>query len=55
MTFKEFIYKNTIRNKPLYLAYFLSTLTTVMTFLTFLTFSNHPSLGESSMHTKLQV
>ncbi|UNM88712.1 ABC transporter permease [Vagococcus sp. CY52-2] len=50
MTFKEFIYKNTIRNKPLYLAYFLSTLTTVMTFLTFLTFSNHPSLGESSMH-----
>lgn len=50
MTFKDFIFKNTMRNKSLYLAYFLSTLTTVMTFFAFSVFSNHPILQSSDMN-----
>ncbi len=49
MRFKEFVFKNTIRNKNLYMAYFFSTLTTVMTFFTFAVFAFHPMLGED-MH-----
>ncbi|MFW7433174.1 ABC transporter permease [Vagococcus carniphilus] len=45
MRFKEFVFKNTIRNKNLYMAYFFSTLTTVMTFFTFAVFAFHPKLG----------
>jgi putative ABC transport system permease protein len=44
MRFKEFVFKNTIRNKTLYMAYFFSTLVTVMTFFTFAVFAFHPSL-----------
>ena len=55
MTFKEFIFKNTVRNKSLYLAYFLSTLTTVMTFFTFSTFSNHPSLSADKMNQAVTI
>lgn len=49
MTFNEFIFKHTIRNKSLYLAYLLSTLTTVMTFFTFSTFAHHPMLSHENM------
>lgn len=45
MRFKEFVFKNTIRNKTLYMAYFFSTLVTVMTFFTFAIFAFHPSLN----------
>lgn len=45
MRFKEFVFKNTIRNKTLYMAYFFSTLVTVMTFFTFSVFAFHPSLN----------
>ncbi len=45
MRFKEFVFKNTIRNKNLYMAYFFSTLVTVMTFFTFSVFAFHPSLN----------
>lgn len=45
MRFKEFVFKNTIRNKTLYMAYFFSTLVTVMTFFTFAVFAFHPSLN----------
>ncbi|MFW7367708.1 ABC transporter permease [Vagococcus fluvialis] len=45
MRFKEFVFKNTIRNKILYMAYFFSTLVTVMTFFTFAVFAFHPSLN----------
>ncbi|MBO0477116.1 ABC transporter permease [Vagococcus sp. DIV0080] len=49
MRFKEFVFKNTIRNKNLYMAYFFSTLTTVMTFFTFAVFVFHPKLS-SGLH-----
>ena len=53
MRFKEFVFKNTIRNKTLYMAYFFSTLTTVMTFFTFAVFTFHPSLnGDLHMAVK---
>ena len=53
MRFKEFVFKNTIRNKNLYMAYFFSTLTTVMTFFTFAVFVFHSSLnGDLHMAVK---
>ncbi|HCM90878.1 MULTISPECIES: ABC transporter permease [Vagococcus] len=53
MRFKEFVFKNTIRNKNLYMAYFFSTLTTVMTFFTFAVFAFHPKLnGDLHMAVK---
>lgn len=53
MRFKEFVFKNTIRNKSLYMAYFFSTLTTVMTFFTFAVFAFHPKLnGDLHMAVK---
>ncbi|MGO3732658.1 MAG: ABC transporter permease [Vagococcus sp.] len=54
MKFREFVFKNTIRNKNLYLAYFLSTLTTVMTFFTFAVFAFHPQLA-SGLHAAVQI
>lgn len=58
MTFREFVFKNTIRNKNLYLAYFLSTLTTVMTFFTFSVFAFHPAIAndlQSAVKTGMMV
>lgn len=54
MRFKEFVFKNTIRNKNLYMAYFFSTLTTVMTFFTFAVFAFHPKLG-SGLQSAVQT
>ncbi|MEG0732318.1 MAG: ABC transporter permease [Vagococcus sp.] len=54
MRFKEFVFKNTIRNKNLYMAYFFSTLTTVMTFFTFAVFAFHPKLS-SGLHAAVQT
>jgi putative ABC transport system permease protein len=44
MNFKQFVIRNTIRNKHLYMAYFLSTLFSVMVFFTFTVFAFHPAL-----------
>lgn len=44
MNFNQFVLRNTMRNKGLYLAYFLSVLSTVMSFFTFSAFAYHPSL-----------
>ncbi len=44
MNFNQFVIRNTIRNKRLYVAYFLSTLFSVMTFFTFATLAYHPDL-----------
>lgn len=44
MNFNQFVVRNTVRNKHLYLAYFLSTLFAVMVFFTFSVFAFHPSL-----------
>ena len=44
MTFNQFIWRNTSRNRSLYLAYFMSVLFSVMVFFTFSVFANHPYL-----------
>lgn len=44
MTFRQFAINNVLRNKRLYVAYFLSSLFTVMVFFTFANFAFHPSL-----------
>lgn len=46
MNFRQFVVRNTMRNKHLYLAYFLSTLFSVMVFFTFSVFAFHPSLSD---------
>lgn len=46
MNFNQFVIRNTIRNRHLYLAYFLSTLFSVMVFFTFTVFSFHPALSQ---------
>ncbi|MFD2729617.1 FtsX-like permease family protein [Enterococcus camelliae] len=54
MNFKQFVYRNTMRNKSLYLAYFLSTLISVMVFFTFSTMAFHPIL-QSGVSGNLKV
>lgn len=54
MRFKEFVFKNTLRNKNLYLAYFLSTLSTVMSFFAFAVFAFHPNLS-SGLHSAVRT
>lgn len=46
MNFRQFVVRNTVRNKHLYFAYFLSTLFSVMIFFTFSVFAFHPVLSE---------
>lgn len=46
MTFNQMVLRNTMRNRHLYMAYFLSTMFAVMVFFTFTVFANHPALGE---------
>lgn len=43
MSFRRFAYLNVMRNKRLYIAYFLSSMFTVMVFFTFLLFAFHPA------------
>ena len=44
MNFNQFVFRNTIRNKHLYLAYFFSTAMSVMVFFAFTALANHPSI-----------
>jgi putative ABC transport system permease protein len=46
VNFSQFVIRNTVRNKHLYMAYFLSTLFSVMVFFTFTVFAFHPSLSD---------
>lgn len=46
MNFNQFVVRNTMRNKHLYLAYFLSTLFSVMVFFTFSVLAFHPVLAQ---------
>lgn len=46
MSFSQFVIRNTLRNKHLYMAYFLSTLFSVMVFFTFTVFAFHPALAD---------
>ncbi|MBU9721242.1 MULTISPECIES: ABC transporter permease [Bacillaceae] len=50
MTFRQFAFNNVMRNKRLYLAYFLSSMFTVMVFFTFAIFAFHPAFSEGSVH-----
>lgn len=54
MSFSQFIIRNTIRNKHLYMAYFLSTLFSVMVFFTFTVFAFHPALS-NGLNQKAQT
>lgn len=55
MNFNQFVVRNTLRNKHLYLAYFLSTLFTVMVFFTFATFAFHPKLNDGTLQSQAQI
>lgn len=46
MSFKQFIFLNTLRNKKLYIAYFMSVVFSVMVYFTFSVFSAHPFIIE---------
>ena len=50
MTFRKFAFNNVIRNKRLYVAYFISSMFTVMVFFTFLNFAFHPLFSESDIN-----
>src|SRR5690625_1250465 len=52
MTFRQFVIKNVIRNKRLYVAYFLSSMFTVMVFFTFAMFAFHPAFGDGDINSK---
>ncbi|HWO97840.1 MAG TPA: ABC transporter permease [Bacillus sp. (in: firmicutes)] len=54
MSFNQFIFRNTIRNKKLYIGYFLSALITVMTFTTFIIIALHPALPDE-IPNKLKI
>lgn len=55
MTFNQFAIRNVIRNKHLYVAYFLSTVFTVMVFFTFAIFLFHPSLNTPDLKMQVRV
>ncbi|WP_430602104.1 hypothetical protein IGJ02_002349 [Enterococcus sp. DIV0724b] len=54
MSFSQFVIRNTLRNKHLYMAYFLSTLFSVMVFFTFTVFAFHPALS-NGLNQKAQI
>ncbi|WP_088102978.1 ABC transporter permease [Halalkalibacter urbisdiaboli] len=50
MTFRQFAFNNVLRNKRLYIAYFLSSMFTVMVFFTFAIFAFHPVFSGGSIN-----
>ena len=50
MTFRQFALHNVLRNKRLYLAYFLSSAFTVMVFFTFAMFAFHPTFSSGTIN-----
>src|SRR5690554_2650715 len=50
MIFRQFAFNNVLRNKRLYIAYFLSSLFTVMVFFTFAIFAFHPAFSGGTIH-----
>ncbi|WP_078551328.1 FtsX-like permease family protein [Bacillus alkalicellulosilyticus] len=50
MTFRQFAFNNVLRNKRLYLAYFLSSMFTVMVFFTFAIFAFHPAFSSGAIN-----
>ncbi|WP_067843627.1 ABC transporter permease [Amphibacillus sediminis] len=53
MTFRQFAFNNVLRNKRLYIAYFLSSMFTVMVFFTFAIFAFHPSFSSESINNNV--
>ena len=53
MTFRKFAFNNVLRNKRLYMAYFLSSMFTVMVFFTFVNFAFHPELSGDEMNSNV--
>ncbi|MED5098721.1 ABC transporter permease [Niallia sp. FSL K6-0212] len=51
MTFRQFAFNNVLRNKRLYIAYFLSSMFTVMVFFTFAIFAFHPAFSGPDMNS----
>src|SRR5699024_8349042 len=54
MTFRRFALNNVLRNKRLYVAYFLSSMFTVMVFFTFANFAFHPVLSGDDLNGHAQ-
>src|SRR5690625_1442053 len=54
MTFRRFALNNVLRNKRLYVAYFLSSMFTVMVFFTFANFAFHPVLSGNDLNGHAQ-
>ncbi|MEK4149200.1 ABC transporter permease [Robertmurraya sp. FSL W8-0741] len=50
MTFRQFAFNNVLRNKRLYIAYFLSSMFTVMVFFTFAIFAFHPAFSGGTVN-----
>ncbi|UOQ84795.1 ABC transporter permease [Gracilibacillus salinarum] len=50
MTFRQFAFNNVLRNKRMYIAYFLSSMFTVMVFFTFAIFAFHPAFTGGSIN-----
>lgn len=55
MTFRQFAFNNVLRNKRLYIAYFLSSLFTVMVFFTFANFSFHPAFSSDELNQSVST
>ncbi|MGX7163725.1 ABC transporter permease [Enterococcus massiliensis] len=55
MNFNQFVFRNTIRNKHLYLAYFLSTTVSVMVFFAFTALANHPAIVNGSLDKRADM
>lgn len=55
MNFNQFVVRNTLRNKHLYLAYFLSTMFSVLVFFTFNVFAFHPKLAGDNLQSQAQM
>jgi putative ABC transport system permease protein len=49
MTFRQFAFKNIIRNRNIYSAYFLSSAFSVMIFFTFASFMFHPEVENTPL------
>ncbi|MBP3951656.1 ABC transporter permease [Bacillus suaedae] len=55
MTFRQFAFNNVLRNKRLYIAYFLSSMFTVMVFFTFAIFAFHPAFSDPSINENVML
>lgn len=55
MTFRQFIYRNVVRNKRLYAAFFFSSLFSVLVFFVYAIFAFHPSLSDDNINSSVAI